>query len=936
MGQFLEIERDVLEAYLSVRPLSDPGAAPFDVSAPPAPVSWPADESAASCARDGAVIADAPPVDESPVTSAAADAEPALAPAHATEPAADPAPPTQGRRPIRGILRVCPRPRNGPRAMLADAHAIVITDDGRGLSGHLAERLRREGRRVAIVTAAGTPDPRQDRYVSSLESAADVEHLVRLISSACGPIAALVHLLPLSPTQALDDLTVAAWSRRLARETRSLFLLAKALRIPLDGAASCGGSAIIAATRMGGDFGCEGELTSEPVFPGQGGVSGFMKCLALEWPRTRARTVDLDPSEPLDALADYIFQELWTADEEPEVGYRRGTRLGVELVDVAPALDAAFSLPSDSVILATGGARGITADICVELAQRCQPTFVLVGQSPLPESLEPADIRDVTAPAALKRALMNRLRDGGAHVTPAAVDRAYQQVEKERAIRQTLGALVSAGSRVHYVPLDVRDDRAFAALIEGTYEAYGRIDGVIHGAGIIEDKLIQDKTIESFDRVFSTKAISAFVLAQTLRPETLRFAVFFTSVAGRFGNRGQADYAAANEVVNKLAGVLNRRWAARVCAINWGPWDKRGMVSPELRREFARRGVELLATADGQRAFWQEIQQSPSTAAEVVIGGASATIASAPAPTASESMPLLRHATREPGAGAAVQYRRVLDPDIDRFLADHTLDGQSVLPLAIATELMAEAAQATWPDLTVIAVRDLRLLKGITIEERPQPTIVTVRPPANGREDGCTEAHVEIATPSSAPTSRYRAVVELATRMPEAPAVDASVGRLTRFPLPLDEAYRRWTFHGALFQRLTSIEGISAAGIVGRMYSPSDSKAVAGVARAGWIVDPFVFDAALQLLLLWSRAQNDMTALPTRFSAFRRYAALSDTRLTAYVHVESLAAGHALRNDVYFIDDQGRVRAWLEGMEASCTAALNRLAASGGNLASVR
>ena len=86
-----------------------------------------------------------------------------------------------------------------------------------------------------------------------------------------------------------------------------------------------------------------------------------------------------------------------------------------------------------------------------------------------------------------------------------------------------------------------------------------------HGAGLIEDKLIQDKSVESFDRVFGTKTISAFVLSQRLRPESLRFAVFFTSVAGRFGNRGQADYAAANEVVNKLTSVLNHRWPCRVC-----------------------------------------------------------------------------------------------------------------------------------------------------------------------------------------------------------------------------------------------------------------------------------------------------------------------------------------------------------------------------------
>src|SRR5204862_1854933 len=153
-----------------------------------------------------------------------------------------------------------------------------------------------------------------------------------------------------------------------------------------------------------------------------------------------------------------------------------------------------------------------------------------------------------------------------------------------------------------------------------------------------------DKSLESFDRVFRTKTISAFVLSRHLRPESLRFLIFFSSVAGRFGNRGQADYAAANEVVSKIAVHLQHRWQARVCAIAWAPWDKLGMVSPELKREFARRGVELLSPGAGRRAFWREIQQSSAASAEVVVGGHAAT------PVAVESQPepspLFKHATR--------------------------------------------------------------------------------------------------------------------------------------------------------------------------------------------------------------------------------------------------------------------------------------------------
>jgi len=110
---------------------------------------------------------------------------------------------------------------------------------------------------------------------------------------------------------------------------------------------------------------------------------------------------------------------------------------------------------------------------------------------------------------------------------------------------------------VEYESVDVRDPAALSAAVRGVYDRHGRIDGVIHGAGVIEDKLIADKTLESFDRVVETKVIGALALTQCLRLDELKFLAFMSSVSGRFGNEGQADYAAANEILNKLARHLD-------------------------------------------------------------------------------------------------------------------------------------------------------------------------------------------------------------------------------------------------------------------------------------------------------------------------------------------------------------------------------------------
>jgi NAD(P)-dependent dehydrogenase (short-subunit alcohol dehydrogenase family) len=825
----------------------------------------------------------------------------------------------------RYTLTVRERPAGSARAALARGHAIVLTDDGRGVASLVAERLRRDGHRVAIISAAGSPDPGHDLFVSPLDSAEEAERVAHLLGESLGPVGALIHLAPLSASTPFEAMDAASWWSRLSSETRTLFLIARSLGASLEHAGRNGGAVVLAATSMGGAFGTTS--VAHAILPSQGGVAGFAKCLAIEWPDVRVRAVDLDATEPIDALAAHLIGEMWAADSCSEIGYLNGRRVSVDVVHRPAPLDRSFVIPSDAVILATGGARGITAEVCLELAERYQPIFVLVGQSPLPPLVEPPDLATLTTEAVIKRMLTARLQAGAARVTPAMVDKAYRQLLKEREIRGTISKLTAAGARTHYVQLDVQDAQAFGALIDDIYATYGRLDGVIHGAGIIEDKRVRDKSLESFDRVFQTKAVSAFVLSRHLKPESLRFAVFFSSVAGRFGNRGQADYAAANEVVSKLAVVLQQRWPVRVCAIAWAPWDKLGMVSPELKREFARRGVELLSPVAGRRALWQEIQQSPSAGAEVVVGGHAALQLATD--VEHERLPLLKHATREDAHADAARFMRDLDPSVDLYLDDHRLDGRPVLPLSFATEFMAEAAQAAWPDLRVVAVRSLQLLKGIVVDSAPVPIVITVRTAVQSSDTGVIDVDVDISTPSMQPSVRYRSVVQLASRGVAPPAFDAPAWPLVPLPKTLDRVYRDWTFHGPLFQRVTDIAGLGPNAMLGTIYSSSVPSVLSNVGRPLWVIDPFVFDAALQLILIWSRARNDKTALPSRFRSFAKYGTLSDQRLDCYVAVESLAGGHALESQVHFVDAMGRVLAQLDTMETTCTHALNRLALDG-------
>jgi NAD(P)-dependent dehydrogenase (short-subunit alcohol dehydrogenase family) len=333
--------------------------------------------------------------------------------------------------------------------------------------------------------------------------------------------------------------------------------------------------------------------------------------------------VDVDPAEHTAGdLADRLLAEASAVEGPFEVGFRRGKRMTwaprpvvlEKKADVAPLLE-----PGQPVLI-TGGARGITAAVALELARRYRPTLLLVGRSPLPAEVEDPATAGLTTPAEIKSALIARQEREGRPPAPALIEAAFQKLMHEREIRSNLQRLREAGAGVHYAAVDVRDEAAFGELLTRWQEKFGPFAGVIHGAGVIEDRLIRAKTPESFDRVFDTKVVSARILVERLRQERLRFCVFFASLASRYGNKGQADYAAANEVLSKLALQLDRSWPGRVVSVAWGPWAQIGMVA-ELEKHLVGRGLRLISPEEGPMLLLDELMHGSRGDREVVFAG---------------------------------------------------------------------------------------------------------------------------------------------------------------------------------------------------------------------------------------------------------------------------------------------------------------------------
>jgi malonyl CoA-acyl carrier protein transacylase len=838
----------------------------------------------------------------------------------------------------RATLQLVDRPlaAGRPARWRADSGTLLVTEDARGVARELVTRIREGGGRAVLLRPRTSPQSAVGAdFEIDLTDPVAVEALLKTVRDRGDTLCGLVHLAPWSAGGSPHPEDIAGWRQRLAVEIKGFFYIARSIARDLERQVAAGGSAWCVASMPTG-----GGESPRLLFAGHAALRGMAKTLALEWSGAHCASVEIESSEPPQSVARRIFDEISSADGVVEVVYQGGRRMArlPKLAPLALGQKPALALGSDSVILLVGGARGITAEVAVDLAKRYRSTFLLWGRVPEPAREESQATRSLSSPKQLKAALIAEAESRGEAATLPVIESRYQQLLKEREVRRTLERIEGAGGRAIYRAVDIRSDGDVAAALSEC----PRIDVVVHGAGIIEDKLVAQKSPESFDRVFDTKVDGGFVLAKRLARAGVKAFAFFASAAGTFGNRGQFDYAGANEVLGELAEHLNREWPGRVFSMSWGPWEKTGMVSAELRREFEKRGVQLIPVAEGCRLFDAELRGGGADDAVVVIGGGawSPSRDADPPPTQSVAvasartwLPLVRDAVLSNG-GNVIRARRWLDPSKDLYLTDHRIDGAEVLPMAVASELMAEVVQNGWPELQVTGVRELQLLQGVVLAGGPLEISVVARPQVEASYDRPggvpgVDVHVELKDAEGGGKPHYRAIVELSDRLPEAPVFDAgNLGTLPRFEGGVEKAYRRWLFHGPLLQGITHIEGLGAPGVAATLQPSPPGRCLKGVTSGDWLIDPVVFDSGLQLFLLWARANVDKTPLPSRFTRLRRYAPIGKEPVRCYLRVLEKSRDPVFYIDVHFVGADGRLLWSLEEMEGVCTRALNRLGGS--------
>ncbi|MEM1349267.1 MAG: SDR family oxidoreductase, partial [Myxococcota bacterium] len=425
----------------------------------------------------------------------------------------------------------------------------------------------------------------------------------------------------------------------------------------------------------------------------------------------------------------------------------------------------------------------------------------------------------------------------GSMPTPMELNDRVRRIRGQREIRATLAALEAAGGEARYIATDVRDRDALDAEFASIRADWGPITGVVHGAGVLADAMISKKTKEQFDRVFDTKIEGLRALLHATSADPLRALCMFSSVAARSGNMGQADYAMANEILNKVAAAESaRRPDCVVKSLGWGPWEG-GMVGPELKAMFEARGISLVGLERGSEAFVDELFEGAGVPIEVVLDGAVS------AGGINNQIP----------AGKGISAEVKVDQRSYPYLDDHRIKGVPVLPVVQAMEWFARVAQGTVPGDTVRRLRNVQVRKGVLLEGYTNGGDALRVHIADGSEGKI------VALEDDQALERYAAEVDLGGD-DHAPAFDspASLGPWDDHDAVYDGD--KALFHGSAFQVIEAIEGIGEQGARAKLRGIKDK----AWSNGPWILDAAALDGALQVALLWGLRHHGYQSLPLR------------------------------------------------------------------------
>jgi len=436
-----------------------------------------------------------------------------------------------------------------PEAKLRSPGTWLVFADRGGLAAQVKARLLAHDQRcVRVVAGASYAGIEPDLYQVDTSQPQDYQRLLRDVFGNEGRCPGVVHLSGLDAAPFEETTEESLWADLRAGSLSATYLAQALVRHAFRDAPR-----LFLVTR-----GAQAVLEGEPVSVSQAPAWGLGKTLALEHPELRCTRIDLDSAACAED-AELLVRELLSADREEQIALRGDGRHVPRVVRgrLEPIRAHAFTLRADASYLITGGLGGLGLELSRWLVEKGARHLVLVGRrGPGEEAL--------------------------------------------RAIR----ALEEAGARVEYARADAASRGDLERVLSTLEGRLPPLRGVVHAAGVLDDRTLLEQSEEHFRNAFAPKALGAWNLHVLTQGEELDFFVMYSSAMALFGSPGQANYTAANAFLDALSRARVRAGRPSL-SIQWGPFAQVGLAAAQgIRGErLSRRGMTSLEPSEGHAAL---------------------------------------------------------------------------------------------------------------------------------------------------------------------------------------------------------------------------------------------------------------------------------------------------------------------------------------------
>ncbi len=706
--------------------------------------------------------------------------------------------------------------------------------------------------------------------------------------------------------------------------------------------------------KIDGNF---GYFTKDEFNPIVGALTGGTTCYRKDvYERTGAisKLLDFEPTATPDEMAQKTMDEVLHGDMRLMIGTRGGKRSTILSVPVR--LDKSikrFDLAGKTIIF-TGSGRGIGAMLSQKIAAQYKSKIIVLDiieiqeKTPLWASMNEAEL------AALKKQIWEELKADTTHkATPVMLERAFGRVKDSITLYNNLQKLRDLGSEVEYYHCDVLNSSMVKEVCTKIKARNGRVDGLIHFAGLERSKLIYDKDPAEYYRIFDVKATSfaSFLANNIVRDDG--FFAFASSIAGKYGNLGQSDYASANDYLAKSAFSLTNQ-GYRAIAIAMSAYKNVGMgVRAGVETFLKSNGVDFVDPEDGMQIFLDEIvygdvpeivltgslgrldwdHQLRFEMDEIVPEGAHAAPqggndrgqggAAPVTPVSSAAQPDPAQATHFLGQVASLAKHQELHAEKefnlqdDPYLADHAIEGTPYVPGVMGIETFVETATALGGTVPQ-GLKDVHFYLPIKLlRNRPQAVRVIGKEEngdismeiesdfinSKGVKMGNTRRHFTAHALQSGFVSTWDEVKDqIRLEANAAPQITK------------EEIYKKY-FHGPSFQVLGGIlkaDKDSSLAVYNTTPRPQWNDGAKTL-----LANPMLIEAAFQCCGFRDMAIDNKMTLPDgikELAVFKRE--VPPQKLYLYGRFKGLTADGKTLHDAYVFDGQGQVWVEIHGYQA--------------------